>query len=52
MPTDQDRAALLSNFMRNLRESRLTQSASTSNPQDFGVEEDTGAQMEPGGSNG
>jgi len=43
VPTDQDGAALLSNFIRNLRESGLSQAASASNPQGLGIEDDTGA---------
>ena len=44
-PTVEDSTMAITNFMRNLRASGL------SSPQGLGVEEEPGAQTEPGGSN-
>jgi len=51
VPADQDGAALLKNFMRNLWESTLSEAASTNSPQGLGVKEGTGVQVELDGPN-
>lgn len=50
-PAIEDGAALIANFMRNLRASGQSKVASAGDPQRLGVEEGEGAQTELDGSN-